>query len=78
MIRQFLINIDLPYWANWYAMDSDGTVCLFRNKPKLGENLWLPRRPGEYTAEFFLELMNIDPAFIPNFNWRNTLHKIER
>jgi hypothetical protein len=72
MLREFLIKIDVPEWARWYAVDEDGSAYFYENKPFLnrGEcDIWFARGRIEYTG--------IDLGSHLFGDCRETLHEIK-
>jgi hypothetical protein len=57
---------DAPEWANWLAMDDDGSWCWFEDIPHTREDFWL-LRDGNSAYAF-----RPPPAQRP-LGWRETL-----
>lgn len=75
MKRDFLITLDLPKWARWYAVDNNGEVWIYDERPErdcMGEPLWVGFGGR---CEFAFKL---NTELILNFDWTQTLHEIER
>lgn len=54
---------DAPKWARWRAVDQNGELCYYYNRPTLGSILWLPNRGKDVYAG-----KGYDPA-----NWQTSL-----
>ena len=54
---------DAPEWANWLAMDSDGSWYWFQNKPYEGNVVW------------HSEAGHVEPVNVPD--WKDTLESRE-
>ena len=37
-----------PEWAQWVAVDQDGTTTFFEREPRIRDNEWLPHGGGEF------------------------------
>jgi hypothetical protein len=71
MTRDFLITVDLPEWARWYAMDDGGEWHCYECKPRLdtdGLNLWVAMGEMQFMFEYDR----------PGIDWTKTLHEIGR
>lgn len=77
MIRDFLITMNLPDWARWYAVDSDGEVCVFEYMPTR-----VDRRYGYQWSGWNNEIGNaqriLTIADMAGIDWTRTLHEIDR
>lgn len=75
MIREFLIKINLPDWARWYAVDACGRIWMYSSKPFLNldecDHIW-------FSGGEMKEVDEINFRYPLPFDWTKTRHKIER
>ncbi len=55
----------VPSWTNFVAVDSDGLVYAFSDKPSIDENEWV--------SDFTCELIG---SFDSYPDWKNSLHSL--
>lgn len=55
---------DAPYWAKWWAMDSDGEAFFFAKQPLANDGTWEP--------EFYNELFDKSHDYLVNY-WQESL-----
>jgi len=72
-IREFLITVPMPEWATCYAIDEDGSVYLYEEKPEVDEDwdgtMWIAKGRNEFSG------VTLDPRLFGD--WRTTLHEIK-
>ena len=76
MIRQFLITMNLPDWARWYAVDCNGDVWVYAYEPYI----------NPYSRSWDIVEADVDVnckkiltiADMTGIDWTQTLHEIER
>jgi len=73
MLREFLIKIDVPEWATCYAIDEDGGVYYYEEKPEVDEDeddtMWIANCRIEFSG------VHLKPGTFGD--WRETLHEIK-
>jgi hypothetical protein len=73
-IREFLITVPMPEWATCYAIDEDGSVYLYEEKPEVDEDeddtMWIANGRIEFSG------IILEPHLFGD--WRETLHEIKR
>jgi len=73
-IREFLITVPMPEWATYYAIDEDGSVYLYEEKPEVDEDeddtMWIAKGKGRIEYSGIILESNLFG------DWRETLHEI--
>jgi hypothetical protein len=69
---QLLIDIELPEWAKWLAVDPGGSVYIYDSKPIIFmDKAW---DCSDETKKFLR--IGIIEKFSKGWDWKNTLRKL--
>lgn len=70
MRKTIELTLEFSDWAEWVAVDEDGSVFEYAEEPHCGQHQWIP--VGVFSRKF-----RIDDCLPKDWDWRNTKRRLK-
>ena len=77
IVEVYGLLVDVPYWANYIAVDEDGTVAIYEHVPESDEIEFLVKQDSRQWsyADIISNEKDVDQHIVDN--WQQSLVKID-